>query len=39
MDETPLQEEKMPDPRLRRDDWVKWLELQRELEFALIQDC
>jgi hypothetical protein len=29
--------EELPNP-MRRDDWVRWIELQRELEYAQIQD-
>jgi hypothetical protein len=36
--ERPQDEKKLPNP-MRRDDWVRWLELQRELELAEIQDC
>jgi hypothetical protein len=32
-----MQEEELPNP-MRRDDWVRWIELQRELEYAEIQD-
>ena len=35
--ECPQEEEQMPNP-MRRDDWVRWLELQRDLESAEIQD-
>jgi hypothetical protein len=35
--ERPQQEEELPNP-MRRDDWVRWLELQRELEFARLQE-
>jgi hypothetical protein len=35
--ERPQQEEERPNP-MRRDDWVRWLELQRDLEFEEIQD-
>jgi hypothetical protein len=38
MDERPMEEERLPNP-MKRDDWVLWLELQRELESAEIQDC
>ena len=30
-DERPQQEEEIPNP-MRRDDWVRWLELKRELD-------
>ncbi len=30
--------EQIPDP-MRREDWLRWLELQGELELAEIQDC
>jgi hypothetical protein len=36
--ERPQQEEELPNP-MRREDWLRWLELQRELELAEIQDC
>ncbi len=32
-----MQEEELPNP-MRREDWVSWLELQRELEYAENQD-
>jgi hypothetical protein len=35
--ERPVQKEELPNP-MRRDDWVRWIELQRELEYAQIQD-
>jgi hypothetical protein len=35
--ERPQDEKKLPNP-MRRDDWVRWLELQRELESPEIQD-
>jgi hypothetical protein len=36
-DERPQQEEEIPNP-MKPEEWVCWLELQRELEFAQIQD-
>ena len=35
--ERPQDEKKLPNP-MRRDDWVRWLELQRDLESPEIQD-
>ena len=36
--ESPQDEEKLPSP-MSREGWVRWIELQRELEYAEIQDC
>jgi hypothetical protein len=34
MDERALEEDKLSDPHSCRDDWIRWMELQRELETA-----
>jgi hypothetical protein len=36
--ERPQNKEELPNP-MRPDGWVRWLELQRALESAEIQDC